>query len=267
MMSRKTILFSLVALAVTWAVLPVGAESPSESDQAEPDQETSTSANTTEKDPKLAEKRAVSAPPPGMPVYKPPMLSKPTRTVGGGSRGVGDTAPAVYAIVPNHVAQSASRQPSLFWYLDGLPSGSAKIEFTLIDDEADTPLVEKTLTAPKSAGLQRIRLSDFGARLESGTEYQWSIAMSTPGTDHSKDVISFGWIDYVGRSEGVAARLAADDADRSAFIYADEGIWYDALTSIDDSIERDSGAANFKVARASLLEEAGLGAVALRVRD
>ena len=114
--------------------------------------------------------------------------------------------------------------------------------------------------------MQRIRISDYGVHLESGAEYQWSIAMSAPGADHSKDVVSLGWIDYIARSDGIEARLAADGADGAASVFADEGFWYDAMTSIDDSIGRDSNAMDFNFARASLLEGAGLNAVAMHVR-
>ena len=96
------------------------------------------------------------------------------------------------------------------------PPVGTEFVFTLMDEEADTPLVEQALANPESAGLQRVRIADFGVQLETGTEYQWSIAMSAPGADHSKDVISVGWIDYVGESDGITARLEALRANERA---------------------------------------------------
>lgn len=200
-----------------------------------------------------------------MPVYRPPRLGKPRMTVGGGSRGPGKGFPGLYVLVPDHVGLTTSPQPSLFWFVDQVPPAGTQFVFTLMDEEADMPLVEKALTLPRSAGLQRIRISDYGVQLESGVEYQWSIAMSAAGADHSKDVVSMGFIDYIGKSDEIAARLAADGADGSASVFADEGIWYDAMTSIDDSIGRDSSAMDFTVARAGLLKGAGLDAVAMHI--
>ncbi len=200
-----------------------------------------------------------------IPVYRPPKLGKPRMTVGGGSRGPGKGFPALYVIVPDHVGQTTSSQPSLFWFVDEVPPLGTQFVFTLMDEEADTPLIEEALGIPERSGLQRVRISDFGVQLETGTEYQWSIAMSAPGVDHSKDVISVGWIDYVGKSDGIAARLEAGGPERSSFVYAEEGIWYDALSSIHDSMESNSGAMDFKVARVALLEAAGLDAVAAHV--
>ena len=47
-----------------------------------------------------------------VPIYRPARVGKPARTVGGGSRGPGVGVPALFVLVPDHVAQTASTQPS-----------------------------------------------------------------------------------------------------------------------------------------------------------
>jgi hypothetical protein len=190
------------------------------------------------------------------------MLSKPTRTVGGGSRGVGDTAPALYAIVPNHVAQSASKQPSLFWYLDGELPRSAKIELTLIDDEAVAPLIETTLKNPDRPGLYRIDLADYGVNLSPGKEYEWSVSIVMDPADRSQDIMATGWIERVPRSDGLSARLASEGEDRSVHVFADEGLWYDALTALGDQMQRNPDDRELREVRSSLLRQVGLDTVA-----
>ena len=61
-----------------------------------------------------------------MPIYRPDAVGKPARTVGGGSRGPGDGFPALYALVPDHVARTASRQPALLWYIDAVPKAGTR---------------------------------------------------------------------------------------------------------------------------------------------
>jgi hypothetical protein len=245
------------ALAIACAVFPVGAAGASDGDQ-----DKSTSAGATAGNSKVATDQAVSTPPPGMPMYKPPTMSMPTRTVGGGSRGVGDTAPALYAVVPNHVAQSASKQPSLFWYLDGETPGAAKIQFTLIDDEAIAPLIETNLAKPDRAGLHRIDLSDYDVNLLPGKEYEWSVAIVMDAKDRSQDIVATGWIKSVAASDDLKTRLSSEGVDRSVHVYAEAGLWYDALTALGDQMQRNPSDADLKEVRSSLLHQVGLDRVA-----
>jgi hypothetical protein len=257
MVIRETTVCVLTALAVVSLAVSVRAE-----DTPQPVRKDSPSAGAKSEEPIVGPGQAVSAPPPMMPTYRPPMLSKPTRTVGGGSRGVGDTAPAIYAIVPNHVAQSASRQPSLFWYMDGVPPGSAKIEFTLIDDEADTPLIEAALEKPDLPGLHRIDLADYGVNLSAAKEYEWSVSIIMDRADRSQDIVATGWIERVARSEDLSARLASEGEDRSVYVFADEGLWYDALAALGDQMQRNPTDPELKQVRSSLLRQVGLETVA-----
>ena len=63
-----------------------------------------------------------------VPVYRPPKLGKPRMTVGGGSRGPGKGFPALYVLVPDHVGQTTSSQPSLFWFVDDVPRPTGRID-------------------------------------------------------------------------------------------------------------------------------------------
>ena len=98
-----------------------------------------------------------SAPPPSVkaarPIYQPPKLGKPARTVGGGSRGSKDKVPALFVVAPEHVGQTASAKPSLFYFIDRVPDPSIRVEFTLLDEESVEPLVETVLPTPKRAGV------------------------------------------------------------------------------------------------------------------
>jgi len=254
---RKITLCTLAAAAVAWLAIPAGAEDPSKTDQS--------TGKTTAEEPSVSPDEAVSAAPPpakGLPIYKPPMLGKPTRTVGGGSRGPGDSAPHLYAIVPNHVAQTSSDQPSLFWYVDGVLPAGAKVELTLIDDEGLDPQLETTLPTPSRAGLHRINLTDHGVKLAPGTEYEWSVSIIIDPADRSKDIVATGWIDRVARTDGLSARLAAEGDQRSVHVFAEEGLWYDALTALGDQMQSDPDDPELQAIRSSLLHQVGLDAVA-----
>ena len=139
----------------------------------------------------------VAAAPLRLPVYRPPSVGKPARTVGGGSRGPGDGFADLYVLVPDHVGQTVAEQPSLFWYVDEVPSTPVRVEFSLLDEDGIDPLVQASLDPVVRAGIQRVELSDYGVKLESGKEYEWSISLVPNASSRDKDIVSSGWIDRV----------------------------------------------------------------------
>lgn len=201
---------------------------------------------------------AVSSAPPAQPVYRPPAIGKPAHTVGGGSRGTPGKIPALYVVAPDHVGQTTSAEPSLFWYIDRAPDPSVRVEFTVLGEEGIEPIVEAVLPTPTEAGIHRIRLADHGAKLEAGTEYEWSVALVIDPDERSKDIVATGFIDRVDGSDSLASRLASADKAGSAAVYADEGIWYDAIAALSDQIERNPGDADLLRQRADLLRQVGL---------
>ena len=186
------------------------------------------------------------------------MLGKPAHTVGGGSRGTSDKIPALFVVTPDHVGQTASAQPSLFWYVDQVPDASFRIEFTLLDEEGVEPLVEKVLATPTRAGIHRIRLADYGVQLVPGSEYEWSVALVLDPNERSKDIVATGWIDRVEPSEQLVSRLASESRAEVAAVYAAEGLWYDAVAALSDEIDRAPADARLQQQRADLLRQVGL---------
>ena len=191
-------------------------------------------------------------------VYQPPARGRPTHTVGGATRGTGDKVPVLFVVTPDHVGQTTSAQPSLFWYVDRVPDASVRIEFTLLDEESIEPLVEGFLSTPKRAGVHRIRLADYGVRLARGSEYEWSVALILDPGDRSKDVLATGWIDRVETSEQLTSRLESEGRAQAAAVYANEGLWYDALSALSDQIDRNPGDEQLRQYRAALLRQVGL---------
>jgi len=194
------------------------------------------------------------------PVYQPPKLGKPARTVGGGSRGSRDKVPALFVVAPEHVGRTSSPNPSLFWFVDRVPDSSIRVEFTLLDEDSIEPLVEAVLPTPKRAGVHRIRLSDYGVKLDPGAEYEWSVSLVLDPNERSKDIVATSWIDRIPPSDQLKSRLAAEGA--TASVYAEEGLWYDAIAALSDQIERDPGNVKLAEQRADLMRQVGLDEIA-----
>jgi hypothetical protein len=155
--------------------------------------------------------------------------------------------PSVRALVPDHLAHTARSQPTLLWYLDRLPAGSATLtfRFNLTNDEEIDPLIAVELEIPTQAGLQRIDLANYEFSLETGQEYQWSVALVTDSENRVRDIVTLGWIERVEEADTTGAdEDSATQADTASLAAA--GLWYDAVDAADQA-EREA-----------LLEQIGL---------
>lgn len=199
-----------------------------------------------------------SAPAAGLPVYKPPKRGAPVRTVGGGTRGADGRVPVVAALAPEQTAQTAAEQPVLYWYLGEVPA--QKIEFTLVDPRQAKPIAEATLQ-PTAAGVQSVRLSDRGVRLDADVAYAWYVAVILDPEQRSKDVITGAGIERVAAPPDLAQRLASAGPGGRAAVYADAGLWYEAIASVQDAIASAPSDPAPGQQRAALLEQVGLGGV------
>ena len=187
-------------------------------------------------------------------VYRPPLRGAPGGRVGGGSRGAG--AVSVTALVPDGRALTSLEQPSLSWYLSS--TTPAPVEVTVSDDRAVKPLLEVRLPQPVQPGVQRIRLADYGVKLEPGIQYKWFVTVVVDPARRSRDVLAGGTIERVEPSSELSARIAGARPEALPMIYAEAGLWYDALGAIADLLDRTPSDPAIREGRAQLLSQAGL---------
>jgi len=98
-------------------------------------------------------------------------------------------------------------------------------------------------------------------RLKTGSLYRWYIAL-VPDSNRSKDILAGGLIERIELAGALRARVNQASKAELPFVYADEGIWYDALSSISDTIDADPNNSNLRAQRASLLEQVQLQEIA-----
>jgi hypothetical protein len=195
----------------------------------------------------------------GMPVYIPPPRGAPGGRVGGSTRGIG-TPPTLSVLAPDHTGLTVQEQPSLYWYLS--KPTTYPIELTIIDDRAIKPLLETRISGPVQPGMQRVRLADYGVRLSPGVPYRWSVALVVDPENRSKDIIAGGAIERIALPEAVRAKLTRAGKTQTPYIYAEAGLWYDAMTAISDLIDAAPNDRVHRQQRASLLEQVGLAQIA-----
>jgi hypothetical protein len=188
--------------------------------------------------------------------FNRPSTGAPSVRLTGGSRGTGDNSVTLDVLAPDDVGLTTQEQPSLFWY-QSKPS-KANFELTVVEEDKVKPLVQVKAGNSLTAGIQRVRLSDHGVKLTPGVEYQWVVALITDPENRSSDLVASGMIKRIEPDAELKKRVAAAVPDSLPSVYAEAGVWYDALSAISDRIDANPGDKALQETRADLLKQAGL---------
>lgn len=195
-----------------------------------------------------------------LPLFKPPQVGRPkTRLVGGGSRGT-ESLIELFALTPEQAGLTLQEQPTLFWYLS--EKTTYPLELIVSVDRAEQPLLVTRLRPPAQPGIQRIRLTDYDVHLEPGVAYRWFVAL-IPDLEHrSKDIVAGGGVERIPLPEAIRTQLDQTEAERVPHLYAEAGLWYDALAALSNLIDATPADVGLRQQRAALLKQVGLETVA-----
>lgn len=208
-----------------------------------------------------AQKPTTAAPSPF--TYKPPMRGAPATRVGGGTRSAG-VALTLNVLAPGETGYTTQEQPTIYWFVS--EAVNSPVELTLISNEslqaASKPLLEITLQPPLAKGIHALRLADHGIKLKPDVEYQWFVAVVRNPAQRSNDTIAGGTIKRVADSDAVQSRLKQTSQAQWPAVYAEAGIWYDAIDQLSQQISADASNRQLRQQRAALLEQVGLRSAA-----
>lgn len=181
--------------------------------------------------------------------------------IGGATRAAGaDSLPRIEALVPEEPGLTLAEHPVLYWYL-AAPT-DVPIEFVLLRLDPVTTLVEKRVSSPSRAGVQRIDLAEYGVTLEPGVSYQWLVKLVPNSDDRSYDRVVGGGIERVAPSSDLSGKLAASDTSQP-HVLAEAGIWYDAVDVLSRGIQSEPDNQSLWNQRAALFQQVGLPAFPL----
>ena len=193
---------------------------------------------------------------PNVPVYQPPVRGAPGGRVGGGTRGYTRDTFVLSVLAPDHMGLTVSEQPSLYWFISG--ATTLPVELALMDPRKTEPLLEKRLPSPITAGVHRIRLADYGVRLQPGVAYRWSVTVVPDTNRRSRDILAGATIELVDTQADLREKLAKSAKEGLPFLYAESGLWYDALATVSELIEGAPQEPAFRKQWGALLSQAGL---------
>jgi|SRR5208282_3460143 len=193
------------------------------------------------------------------PAYKPPLRGAPGGRVGGATRGTVKPVtalPTVDLIAPDaHTGLTTSATPILYFYVSGRVSYPTRLTISVPMQPA--PIIEANIPSPQAAGIYAIRLGDYRVRLGPGVVYTWSVSIILNPSAPSRDIVASASLLRVPSDPGLDATTRAAPLVRRAALFAEAGLWYDAVAAANEAAALDRHAA-----LDALINEVGLVAVA-----
>ena len=147
-------------------------------------------------------------------------------------------------------------QPDLYWFISG--EATYPIEFTITESRAVKPLMEKHLEAPSRLGIQCIRLKDLKLNLKRDVTYQWFVVAVVDPNRKPKNILSGGAVRFVDPPPALRENLRKAGKNNAVYVYAQAGLWYDAIAAVSDLIHAFPKDAAARKKRAALLQQVGL---------
>jgi hypothetical protein len=190
----------------------------------------------------------------------PPNLGDPSgRGQGGGSRGPCENYDQVSALLPPSQWGLTTLDYPTIWL--NLPTGIAAevpVEFVLADSQGKVLFKEITDATQTPAGIHPFPLPPLAPALQVNQQYRWSIAIYCDADVPDKPVVIRGMIGRSALSSLAATRFSQRlDAIDRASIYAEQGFWYDAVTTLGME-RRSSGGTEAAMVWQDLLNQANL---------
>lgn len=192
-----------------------------------------------------------------LPVYRPPLRGAPTMRVGGATRGL-EKKLVLSALVPDHTGLTSAEHPMLSWYLS--EAANAPLRLIVQTKPNNTRLLDLEFSGPQDAGIHHLRLDEI--RLDPGVEYGWSVTLAADPAHRTPAQTVQGAIQRVPPPATLTERLSKAKPKEQPALYAENGLWYDAMTALTELIAAAPANKSLLEQRAALLEQVGLTAAA-----
>ncbi|MGI0483788.1 DUF928 domain-containing protein [Pantanalinema rosaneae CENA516] len=199
-------------------------------------------------------------------LFKPAGSGQPPTTRGAGSRNdrtcAQDTITqplALTALVPSQqFGLTWAERPTLWVYL---PKTSARQLVLSIREAGNLPHSQSFLPITGEAGVMGIQVAATAPALEVGKSYQWAVVLVCGDRPSPNDPVVTAWMRRVLPSPSIEPPEAP--LDRAA-LYGEQGIWYDALTTLAEAYRAQPHDSTLTQIWAEFLaqSEVGLGEIA-----
>lgn len=195
--------------------------------------------------------------------YSPPDVGAPSRRVGAGVRGT-DTArelPFIGALIPKTTGLTSQAQPTLYWTSDLSVNYPVQISLQYASPKSLKEREDVLFLSLDSvkAGVHAINLQEHNISLKPDVLYKWGVTVVVSDIDKNTtpaaDPFADGHIIYQPMSKALEAELEKTPAAQKAAVYAKNGIWYDAVSTLSQQIEQHPENQGLKQTRLELMQQ------------
>jgi hypothetical protein len=191
---------------------------------------------------------------------RPPVQSGGPRVVRG---KCGDLPQGSFtALVPeNKIARTVSDYPTFFFYL---PQPNAELAEFILEDENGNLIYGQALKIKNLSGVIGVSIpaNTNVPPLEVGKKYSWVFSLVCDPEDRSADKVERVTVRRVELSADILRQLENADPRRKTFIYAENGIWQDALSNLAAARRTNPNDPVFQTDWESLLDSVRLREIA-----
>ncbi|MEG3899710.1 DUF928 domain-containing protein [Microcoleus sp. SVA1_B6] len=162
--------------------------------------------------------------------YTPPHNpSKPKETGTNTTRSggcEGNSSARLTALVPfSHVGETISGHPTFTWFVPDRTS--RPLQFRLFSSTGQLLYRTEMQSQP---GIMSVALPSNLPQLSIGQSYQWQVVLVCDPDDPSSNVVAAAEIQVVGSAASLQTQLAAAQTPQQRIdLYAESGLWYDAI--------------------------------------
>jgi len=191
---------------------------------------------------------------------RPPVQSGGPRVVRGNCENFPQAS--FTALVPeNKIGRTVSDYPTFFFYL---PQPNAELAEFILEDENGNLIYGQALTIKNLSGVIGVSIpaNTKVPPLEVGKKYTWVFSLVCDPEDRAGDRVERGVIRRVELSADILGELENADPRRKTFIYAENGIWQEALSNLAAARRANPNEPVFKSDWESLLDSVRLREIA-----
>jgi hypothetical protein len=173
--------------------------------------------------------------------FNPPKRGLPPASAGGATRGTSycvQKNQLLTSLIPKeNIGLTFSERPSFYWHI---PATSVKTaQFVILADGNDNSLdddvvYETTLNLPTKPGIMKVTLPATAPALKVNKRYHWYLTLVCDEKNPSRNPNLEGWVERVQPEARLSTALAKADLQKRPALYAEAGIWHEALMSLVD---------------------------------
>jgi hypothetical protein len=166
------------------------------------------------------------------------------------------------ALVPeSQIGRTVSDYPTFFFYL---PQTERELAEFILEDENGNQIYQQDLTIKNLSGVIGVSIpaNTNLPPLEAGKKYTWLFVVVCDPDDRSRDTVTRGIVRRVELSADILRELDAADPRQKTVIYAENGIWQDALGTLAAARRANPNDPDLAADWESLLDSVKLGEIA-----